>query len=39
MANVAYSVLEEYDSIETITAVLMDNTPLNTGKVIDDKYE
>jgi hypothetical protein len=29
--NIAFSVLEEYDSIESLDAVLMDNTPVNTG--------
>jgi len=31
LADITYSVLEEYDSVETIEAVLMDNTPVNTG--------
>jgi hypothetical protein len=31
MTNIAYSVLEEYNSIESLDAVLLDNTPLNTG--------
>jgi hypothetical protein len=31
LADIAYSVLEEYDSAETLEAVVMDNTPVNTG--------
>jgi hypothetical protein len=31
LANIAFSVLEEYDSTESLDAVLMDNTPVNTG--------
>ena len=30
-ADIALSVLQEYDSIETITAILVDNTAVNTG--------
>jgi hypothetical protein len=31
LAEITYSVLEEYDSVDTLAAVLMDNTPVNTG--------
>jgi hypothetical protein len=31
LADITYSVLEEYDSADTVEAVLMDNTPVNTG--------
>jgi hypothetical protein len=31
LANLTYSVLDETDSIQTIDAVIMDNTPTNTG--------
>jgi hypothetical protein len=31
LANLTFSVLEETDSIKTIDAVIMDNTPTNTG--------
>ncbi len=30
MAVIIYSVLEEYDSVESLDAVLMDNTAVNT---------
>jgi hypothetical protein len=31
LADITYSVLEEYDSVESLDAVLMDNTAVNTG--------
>jgi hypothetical protein len=30
-ADIAYSVLEEHESVDTLQAVLLDNTPVNTG--------
>jgi hypothetical protein len=31
MADIAYSVLDEYNSVDSLDAILLDNTPLNTG--------
>lgn len=31
MANLTFSVLEDYNSSESLQAIVMDNTPLNTG--------
>jgi hypothetical protein len=32
LANIVYSVLEEYESVNFLDAVILDNTPTNTGQ-------
>jgi hypothetical protein len=32
LAGIVFSVLEEHDSVDTLEAVILDNTPSNTGQ-------